>query len=56
MGDTPNDQDQLTEEEIEKRRDEIARRMLNTPPTPHGSKSETPPSQPNGNRATESNE
>ena len=29
------DQDELTEEEAAKRRDKIARRMLNTPPKPH---------------------
>ena len=35
MTDTPKDQDELTEEEAAKRRDQIARRMLNTPPKPH---------------------
>ncbi len=34
MADTPKDQDELSEEEAAKRRDEIARRMLNTPPKP----------------------
>ena len=39
MSDIPKDQDEeLTEEEIERRRDEIARRMLNTPPKPHNPK------------------
>ncbi len=35
MSDTPKDQDELTEEETERRRDKIAKRMLNTPPKPH---------------------
>ena len=34
MADTTKDQDELTEEEIERRRDKIAKRMLNTPPKP----------------------
>ena len=34
MSDTPKDQDELTEEETERRRDKIAKRMLNTPPKP----------------------
>ena len=34
MSDTPKDQDQLTEEEIEQRRDAVLKRMLNTPPKP----------------------
>ncbi|MCH7831819.1 MAG: hypothetical protein IIC55_03005 [Proteobacteria bacterium] len=39
MSETPKGQDEeLTEEEIERRRDEIARRMLNTPPKPHKQK------------------
>lgn len=35
MSDTPKDQDELTEEEAAKRRDEVLKRMLNTPPKPH---------------------
>ena len=35
MSDTPNDQDELTPEEIERREDETLRRMLNTPPKPY---------------------
>ncbi len=35
MSGTPTDQDELTEEEIQRRRDKIAKRMLNTPPKPH---------------------
>ncbi len=38
MTDTPKDQDELTEEEIERWRDRIVRRMLNTPPKPRKSK------------------
>ena len=34
----PKNQDEPTEEEIERRRNEIARRMLNTPPSPHAKK------------------
>jgi len=43
MSDTPKDQDELTEEEIERRRDEIAKRMLNTPPKPHKKKDKKQP-------------
>jgi len=35
MAKPPKNQDEPTEEEIERRRDKIARRMLNTPPKPH---------------------
>ncbi len=35
MAKPPEDQDEPTEEQIERRRDKIARRMLNTPPKPH---------------------
>ena len=35
MSGTPTDQDELTEEEIERRRDKIVKRMLNTPPKLH---------------------
>ena len=35
MSDTPKDQDELTEEEAAKRRDEVLKKMLNTPPKPH---------------------
>ncbi len=34
MANAPKDHDELTKEEIERRRDKIARRMLNTPPHP----------------------
>lgn len=35
MANKPKDQDELTAEEIQQRRDKIAKRMLNTPPKPH---------------------
>jgi len=35
MSDTPKDQDELTEEEAERRRDEALKKALNTPPKPH---------------------
>ncbi len=35
---TSKEASELTEEEAAKRRDKIARRMLNTPPKPHKSK------------------
>jgi hypothetical protein len=35
MSDTPKDQDELSEEEAAKRRDEALKRALNTPPKPH---------------------
>jgi len=35
MSDTPKDQDELTEEDAAKRRDEALKRALNTPPKPH---------------------
>jgi len=35
MSDTPKDQDELSEEEAAKRRDEVLKKMLNTPPKPH---------------------
>ena len=35
MSDTPKDQDELTEEEAAKRRDEALKRALETPPKPH---------------------
>jgi len=38
MTDTSKDQDELTEEEAAKRRDETLKRMLNTPPKPHKTK------------------
>ncbi len=38
MANAPKDHDELTEEEIERRRDKIARRMLNTPPKPRSQK------------------
>jgi len=34
LANAPKDHDELTKEEIERRRDKIARRMLNTPPHP----------------------
>jgi len=34
MPDIPKDQDELTEEEAAKRRDEVLKRMLETPPKP----------------------
>ena len=43
MADTPEGQDELTEEEVDARRDELARRMLNTPPKPHKPKKEEAP-------------
>ena len=46
MSYTPKDQDELTEEEIERRRDKIARRMLNTPPKPHKLKLAREPEKP----------
>jgi len=36
---SPKDQDELTEEEAAKRRDEALKRALNTPPKPHKPKS-----------------
>jgi len=39
MPKTPKDQDKLSEAEADKRRDEIIKRMLNTPPKPHKPKS-----------------
>jgi len=42
MSDTPKDQDEeLTEEEAAKRRDEVLKKMLNTPPKPHKSTHKT---------------
>ncbi len=38
MSDAPKDQDELTEEEAAKRRDEVLKKMLNTPPKPHKQK------------------
>jgi len=38
MSKTPKDQDELTEEEAAKRRDEVLKKMLNTPPKPHKNK------------------
>ncbi len=35
MADKPKDQDELTEEEAAKRRDEALKRALATPPKPH---------------------
>lgn len=35
MADKLKDQDELTEREIERRRDAVLKRMLNTPPKPH---------------------
>ena len=34
MSDTTKDQDKLTEEEAAKKRDDVLKRMLNTPPKP----------------------
>ncbi len=34
LANAPKDHDELTKEEIERRRDKIAKRMLNTPPKP----------------------
>lgn len=34
MSDTTKDQDELTEEEAAAKRDEVLKRMLNTPPKP----------------------
>jgi len=34
MSDTAKDQDELTEEEAAAKRDEVLKRMLNTPPKP----------------------
>jgi hypothetical protein len=35
MSDTKEDQDKLSEEDAEKRRDEALKRALSTPPKPH---------------------
>lgn len=35
MLDTTKDQDELNEEEAAAKRDEVLKRMLNTPPKPH---------------------
>ena len=46
MSDTTKDQDELTEEEAAAKRDEVLKRMLNTPPKPRNSERgevETPP-------------
>jgi len=42
MPETTKDQDELTEEEAAKRRDEVLKRMLNTPPKPHKLKTPKP--------------
>ena len=42
MSDPPKDQDELTEEEAAKRRDEVLKKMLNTPPKPHKDKTKEP--------------
>ena len=38
MAGDPKDQTERTEAETEKQRDEVLRRMLNTPPKPHSNK------------------
>ena len=42
MSETPKDQDELTEEEAAKRRDEALKRALGTPPKPHKGGKEQP--------------
>ena len=46
MADTPKDQDELTEEETAKRRDEALRRALKIPPKPRKPRHRTVPEVP----------
>lgn len=41
MSDTPKDQDELTDEEAAKRREEVLKKMLETPPKPHKEKAKS---------------
>jgi len=51
LANAPKDHDELTKEEIERRRDKIARRMLNTPPKPHPKRERDQSVTPKGKKA-----